>query len=82
MEFFADGKHLQCQTHKGSPVTVDPKALSGSRTTNLFSPVGSLTLLQIETELTNTCNEILKVLDDHLIKKAVDADEKVFYRKM
>jgi len=39
-------------------------------------------LTEIETELTNTCNEILKVLDDHLIKKAVDADEKVFYRKM
>jgi len=37
---------------------------------------------EIEKELTDTCNEILKVLDDHLIKNAEDDDAKVFYRKM
>ncbi|XP_038074280.1 14-3-3 protein 2-like [Patiria miniata] len=37
---------------------------------------------EIEAELTDTCQEILKVLEEHLIKNATESEAKVFYRKM
>jgi 14-3-3 protein epsilon len=37
---------------------------------------------EIEKELSQTCDEILKVLDEHLIKNATEDEAKVFYRKM
>mmetsp|Transcript_17530 Transcript_17530/g.19523 ORF Transcript_17530/g.19523 Transcript_17530/m.19523 type:complete len:250 (-) Transcript_17530:109-858(-) len=38
--------------------------------------------VKIEEELTEICNDILKVLDAHLIEKAVSSESKVFYLKM
>ncbi|XP_022102077.1 14-3-3 protein beta/alpha-1-like [Acanthaster planci] len=38
--------------------------------------------VEIEAELSETCQEILTVLDEHLIKKAKENEAKVFYRKM
>jgi len=37
---------------------------------------------QIEQELKNICQDVLKVLDDHLIPNAVQGESKVFYNKM
>ena len=37
---------------------------------------------KVEEELREICNEILKLLDDHLIKNAKESEEKVFYHKM
>lgn len=37
---------------------------------------------KVEEELKDICSEILKLLDDHLIKNAGDNEEKVFYHKM
>ena len=37
---------------------------------------------KIETELNEICNDILKVLDDHLIKNSKTEESKVFYLKM
>ncbi|GAA5879257.1 hypothetical protein JCM16303_003140 [Sporobolomyces ruberrimus] len=37
---------------------------------------------KIEKELANICEDILKVLDDHLIKSAESGESKVFYHKM
>ncbi|RKP27769.1 14-3-3 domain-containing protein [Syncephalis pseudoplumigaleata] len=37
---------------------------------------------KIEEELQGICNDILKVLDDHLIKNAESGESKVFYHKM
>lgn len=37
---------------------------------------------KIEEELTNYCNDILKLLDDHLIKNANSSEAKVFFLKM
>ncbi|SCV72501.1 BQ2448_4038 [Microbotryum intermedium] len=37
---------------------------------------------KIEGELANICEDILKVLDDHLIKSAESGESKVFYHKM
>eukprot|EP00916_Digyalum_oweni_P008868 GHVL01014821.1.p1 GENE.GHVL01014821.1~~GHVL01014821.1.p1 ORF type:complete len:246 (+),score=48.51 GHVL01014821.1:38-775(+) len=38
--------------------------------------------LKVEKELDDICEEILRVLDDHLIKSATTAEAKVFYHKM
>lgn len=38
--------------------------------------------LQIENELKTICNDILDVLDKHLILAAVTGESKVFYYKM
>jgi len=37
---------------------------------------------KIEDELTKMCNNVLNTIDSHLIKKAEDAEAKVFYLKM
>jgi 14-3-3 protein epsilon len=37
---------------------------------------------KVEKELTDICNDILNVLDSHLIKNATGAESKVFYYKM
>jgi len=37
---------------------------------------------KIDTELTNICNDILSVLDEHLIPTATTGESKVFYYKM
>ena len=37
---------------------------------------------KIEKELETICEDILKVLDDHLIKAAESGESKVFYHKM
>lgn len=37
---------------------------------------------KIETELTDICNEVIKLLDDTLIKNASSPDSKVFFLKM
>ena len=37
---------------------------------------------KVEQELRDICNEILGLLDNHLIKYAKKAEEKVFYNKM
>ncbi|KAL7009399.1 hypothetical protein EMMF5_001030 [Cystobasidiomycetes sp. EMM_F5] len=37
---------------------------------------------KVETELADVCNDILKVLDEHLIPSAVAGESKVFYHKM
>lgn len=37
---------------------------------------------KIENELAKICEDILKVLDDHLIKSAQSGESKVFYHKM
>ncbi|KAK9897015.1 14-3-3 protein [Cystobasidium minutum MCA 4210] len=37
---------------------------------------------KIEAELAKICNDILQVLDDHLIKSAESGESKVFYHKM
>ena len=37
---------------------------------------------KIENELATICEDILKVLDDHLIKSAQSGESKVFYHKM
>lgn len=37
---------------------------------------------KIESELTNICNDILSLLEDHLIKTANTGESKVFYHKM
>lgn len=37
---------------------------------------------QIEKELTDICDDILEVLDKHLIPTSNGADSKVFYHKM
>lgn len=37
---------------------------------------------EIEEELNTTCKEVLDLLDNHLIPKAVEADSKVFFLKM
>uniref|UniRef100_A0A914C0Z0 14-3-3 domain-containing protein n=1 Tax=Acrobeloides nanus TaxID=290746 RepID=A0A914C0Z0_9BILA len=39
-------------------------------------------LLQIEQELRNMCQEVLTILDKHLIPNATETDAKVFYLKM
>ena len=38
--------------------------------------------IKIEEELAKICDDILKVLDDHLIKSASVGESKVFYHKM
>jgi len=38
--------------------------------------------LQVEKELKSICNDILDVLDKHLILAAVTGESKVFYYKM
>jgi len=37
---------------------------------------------KVENELTSICNDILEVLDDHLIAKSTTPESKVFYYKM
>lgn len=37
---------------------------------------------QVEKELSCVCAEVIKILDDHLIKIASNTDSKVFYLKM
>jgi len=37
---------------------------------------------KVETELVNICNDILSLLDNHLIKSATTGESKVFYQKM
>jgi len=37
---------------------------------------------KIEDELTDMCNKVLKTIDSHLLKRAEDAEAKVFYLKM
>jgi len=37
---------------------------------------------KVETELTNICNDIVQVLDQHLIPTATSGESKVFYNKM
>lgn len=37
---------------------------------------------KVEKELKDICQDILKLLDEHLIKNAKDAESKVFYHKM
>jgi len=37
---------------------------------------------KIEDELTKMCNNVLSTIDDHLLKRAEDAEAKVFYLKM
>jgi len=37
---------------------------------------------KVETELTTICGDILRVLEDHLIKNSTSAESKVFYFKM
>ena len=37
---------------------------------------------RIEDELTKTCQNVLESIDNHLLKKAGDAEAKVFYYKM
>lgn len=37
---------------------------------------------KIEAELSGICDDILKVLDDHLIPSAESGESKVFYQKM
>ena len=37
---------------------------------------------KVDTELTQICNDILGVLDDHLIPTATSGESKVFYYKM
>ncbi|KAK9765984.1 14-3-3 protein [Basidiobolus ranarum] len=37
---------------------------------------------KIELELSDICHDVLKVLDDHLVPKAVNGESKVFYLKM
>ena len=37
---------------------------------------------KIETELNNFCNDILDLLDSHLIKRSTSPEAKVFYLKM
>lgn len=37
---------------------------------------------KVEKELKDICNDVLKLLDDHLINKASNAESKVFYLKM
>ena len=39
-------------------------------------------VLQVETELKSICNDILDVLDKHLIPAANTGESKVFYYKM
>lgn len=38
--------------------------------------------IQVETELKSICNDILDVLDKHLIPAANSGESKVFYYKM
>lgn len=48
-----------------------------------FDPLETVILcLQIENELKTICNDILDVLDKHLILAAVTGESKVFYYKM
>ena len=37
---------------------------------------------KVETELSGICNDILRVLDEHLIPTATTGESKVFYYKM
>ena len=37
---------------------------------------------KVEKELKDICQDILKLLDEHLINNAKDAESKVFYHKM
>lgn len=37
---------------------------------------------KVEEELKEICNEILQLLDNHLIDRAKDSEERVFYHKM
>lgn len=37
---------------------------------------------RVEKELADICNDILRLLDDHLIKSATTGESKVFYHKM
>jgi 14-3-3 protein beta/theta/zeta len=39
-------------------------------------------MMQVEKELREICNEVLALLDKHLIVKATTAESKVFYLKM
>ena len=41
-----------------------------------------MSVLQIETELKGISDDILKVLDDHLIPSSTNSESKVFYYKM
>lgn len=38
--------------------------------------------VQVESEMKKICNDVIKVLDDHLIPKATAAEAKVFFQKM
>lgn len=44
--------------------------------------IASEYLQQIEKELEDKCNEVLKLIDDHLVDQSTEAEAKVFYRKM
>ena len=44
--------------------------------------IASEYLLQIEKELEDKCNEVLKLIDDYLIDQSTQPEAKVFYRKM
>lgn len=37
---------------------------------------------QVESELTSICNDILSILNDHLIPASSSSESKVFYLKM
>ena len=39
-------------------------------------------LFQIETELKDICNDVLDIIDKHLIPNASQGESKVFYYKM
>lgn len=44
--------------------------------------IASEYLQQIEKELGEKCNEVLKLIDEHLLDQSSQAEAKVFYRKM
>ncbi|XP_065053071.1 14-3-3 protein zeta-like [Rhopilema esculentum] len=44
--------------------------------------IASEYLVQIEKELEEKCNEVLKLIDDHLLSQSKEPEARVFYRKM
>ena len=44
--------------------------------------IASEYLVQIEKELEDKCNEVLKLIDDYLVDQSTQPEAKVFYRKM
>jgi len=52
------------------------------QTETAFAPVATGLQKKIEEELTNLCNDVLGLLDDHLLANASTDESKVFYNKM